>query len=775
MAFSRHANSAQVHLPEFTSSKVPPYWDESLSRNTPFRIWVADLRLWAAATELPEARIGPSVALRLGGTARALVREIPTDSLVQGEQHPTVPPTYDAMGQEIFQLRRGIDIIINILTRKFAPLEQENRIRVLNDFFRFRKQYGEDIDAIITRYELIRYRAHNEAGLIISPIGAAWLLMMHIGIATERWPLLLAPLQGQLPTDDHEYAQFVEYMRRNCHIWESQGFGEKSINPRHTSQLYGGVTENDDYGDHFSIFPTTNVNHDHHDDEVWYDAMDAGGWEEPMPTFATDVSGMLDLVTDSSVEDDEDRHYFAMADEELYGGDEDGNADLTAFLSQEAPLVAALLRRNFKKARARFTRFTGFKPKRFVRRRFGSKGKRKGKGFGFRTFLADQAAYKGFHKKGKAKGKGASSGVDLSSFAVGSFFGKNPIDKTTGAPMECFGCGATDHLAANCPKGGGKGKKGGGKGGKSYLSTQSASSAAAPSYDPYSWYYIGDEVQDGGGVQIEELEEEPDNHRGVSTWSRSAHSYQSQVAPYIGASYGSTPFSSGFQNPAVPFTPSNGGIGLVDAPDFPTIQVGANLPSITVTSASLPATAQTKPTPFWPTWVNLRTERHAPTEGHEFALMFHAKTRLGHGREGLLVDPGALLNLAGQEWIERQAVLAQGAGLTVIWTDLKQAMSVEGVGKGAQPCGGAARVPIKLQNGEETLFETPWIAGSAIPALLGLETLRKKQAVMDCYNGILYLVAGNGSYKMSLPKGSTTLKLERAPSGHWLLPCSEWH
>ena len=127
MAFSRHAPSASAHLPEFTSSKVPPYWDESLSRNTPFCIWIADLRLWAAATELPEGRIGPSIALRLGGTARALVREIPTDQFVGGDDQPTNPPTFYAGGTAITIRLRGIDILLGFSRASLRHLTRKTR------------------------------------------------------------------------------------------------------------------------------------------------------------------------------------------------------------------------------------------------------------------------------------------------------------------------------------------------------------------------------------------------------------------------------------------------------------------------------------------------------------------------------------------------------------------------------------------------------------------------------------------------------------------------
>ena len=47
-----------------------------------------DIALWAAATELAPELIGPTVAGRLSGTARDLIREVPTDQLRDGRVDP---------------------------------------------------------------------------------------------------------------------------------------------------------------------------------------------------------------------------------------------------------------------------------------------------------------------------------------------------------------------------------------------------------------------------------------------------------------------------------------------------------------------------------------------------------------------------------------------------------------------------------------------------------------------------------------------------------------
>ena len=64
-----------AQLAQQSTSKVPPYWEPSLElRGYPFRVWLQDISIWAAGTELNEELQAPAVAQRLGGTARDIVR-----------------------------------------------------------------------------------------------------------------------------------------------------------------------------------------------------------------------------------------------------------------------------------------------------------------------------------------------------------------------------------------------------------------------------------------------------------------------------------------------------------------------------------------------------------------------------------------------------------------------------------------------------------------------------------------------------------------------------
>ena len=51
--------------------------------------------------------------------------------------------------------------------------------------------------------------------------------------------------------------------------------------------------------------------------------------------------------------------------------------------------------------------------------------------------------------------------------------------------------------------------------------------------------------------------------------------------------------------------------------------------------------------------------------------------------------------------------------------------------------------------------------------------MHSQRALIDVYNKRMMWI-GPGGYKITLSPGSKVLPLENAPSGHLLLPCTEW-
>jgi hypothetical protein len=152
---------------------------------------------------------------------------------------------------------------------------------------------------------------------------------------------------------------------------------------------------------------------------------------------------------------------------------------------------------------------------------------------------------------------------------------------------------------------------------------------------------------------------------------------------------------------------------------------------------------------------------------------YHTQVRLACGRESLLLDIGAIGNLAGSNWTDRNVQIAANAGQGSHFTKLQKAIGIEGVGSGESTAEQEVMLPICLPDGRQGFFRTPVVANSELPALWGLNSLRSLHAIVDTHNNQLIL-PGPGGYKLSLSPGSTVYKTLHAKSGHMMLPCQEW-
>ena len=162
-------------------------------------------------------------------------------------------------------------------------------------------------------------------------------------------------------------------------------------------------------------------------------------------------------------------------------------------------------------------------------------------------------------------------------------------------------------------------------------------------------------------------------------------------------------------------------------------------------------------------------------------LCYHGNTILQDGRQGLLVDPGAWSNLAGETWIQEMAKKALAAGHEVAQGKLPKPMRVAGVGRGTDRAEWEVHVPIALIDEENhgTLheFRSPVIGGGGkeLPALLGLQSMSRQNGVLEMAPGNEHLtLPGPGGYTINWSPGTVRYKLEKAISGHLILPCDSF-
>jgi len=142
--------------------------------------------------------------------------------------------------------------------------------------------------------------------------------------------------------------------------------------------------------------------------------------------------------------------------------------------------------------------------------------------------------------------------------------------------------------------------------------------------------------------------------------------------------------------------------------------------------------------------------------------------------EALLIDTGSPEHLCGDGWLHRQQAAAQAAGRpAATYKQLAQPLEMSGIGEGTQRVTHEVRVQARLPRGSLGIYEAQAFPKSDTPALLGLKSLTRGRALIDCYNKKLYHIGPEG-YNLQLSPGSARYSLEESQYGHLMLPCSEF-
>ena len=146
----------------------------------------------------------------------------------------------------------------------------------------------------------------------------------------------------------------------------------------------------------------------------------------------------------------------------------------------------------------------------------------------------------------------------------------------------------------------------------------------------------------------------------------------------------------------------------------------------------------------------------------------------------IIVDPGSVGNLGGDKWCRAVAISGSRAGKKPSYQKRPRPLSVSGVGHGSQKCNFDCHLPVALRHARtndisEGTIDLPAVQNSDMPGLLGNESLIKNKAIWDFDNMKMYFV-GPGEYDLlrALPPGTDVFQLERAPSGHIVLPICEF-
>ena len=388
-----------------TNMRMPPRWEPSMEATLPFRTWMQDLMLWTIVTDLTAPQQTAAIISQLGGPARKLARTLTPDEVYNG-------------GVVNGQRLDPVSFLLHGLSARFAPLDEENRLRAAQDLLSFARRQGESIDSLISRFDITRSLARQEGGGALSIETASLILLRSCGVSSEQFQTLTQPFGLRLPSTEPEYSQLCHHLRRMAHIVE-----------RHPNNIASGLRQQAHFSQAFMTEADTGSSYsaDPWDNSGAASAFDAPpgfgpsaatDWAFAANTFNADGSG-----TDSETSSDHDE---PLPVEDLQGMT-NGQADEYLF-------------GQYQQAKKRWRRYTG-KPVRSLRRVLKRKGKGKGKRNSYLNLdsLLQQSSYfRGKGKGGKSSGKG---------------FGRkqNPCGRD-GEPLRCSICGSAYHLRARCDR-----------------------------------------------------------------------------------------------------------------------------------------------------------------------------------------------------------------------------------------------------------------------------------------------------------------------------------
>ena len=146
------------------------------------------------------------------------------------------------------------------------------------------------------------------------------------------------------------------------------------------------------------------------------------------------------------------------------------------------------------------------------------------------------------------------------------------------------------------------------------------------------------------------------------------------------------------------------------------------------------------------------------------------------------MDPGAWSNLVGETWAIEMAKKAIESGHRPNQAKLETPLNVAGVGNGTNSAEWEVHLPIAIDvQGDGTRiseFRAPSVGGPGkdLPALLGLGSMSRQHGVLEMTEGQEFLTfPGPGGYQVEWSPGTRRYKLERASSGHLILPCDAFN
>ena len=185
--------------------RIPPSWTPGT--NYAWRDFERDVANWVRLTDLVEEQHGPAVFQRLGGMAKVLAREIPEQVIAEG-------------ADGVAGIRRpGLSVLMDALRQRWGGEAQNRQLELLAAYENFQALPREDYEDLITRFDVCRVRARDEAGHQVGYPSLTRKLLLVFNVPEDQWATILAPTQGMLPMTEAQYNDFVSYLKRHLALF----------------------------------------------------------------------------------------------------------------------------------------------------------------------------------------------------------------------------------------------------------------------------------------------------------------------------------------------------------------------------------------------------------------------------------------------------------------------------------------------------------------------------------------------------------------------------
>ena len=152
--------------------RLPPQWSPDTESTYSFRAYMTDLSMWIMLTDLQPHQQCAAIIMRLGGAAREMGRMMTPQEMTMGGVINGIaldPVTYLLTG----------------LQARFASMEEESRLKSMTEMLAFARKPGENINALLARYEVVRQRAAVEGQFVMSIEGCSLQLLRAWALVTS--------------------------------------------------------------------------------------------------------------------------------------------------------------------------------------------------------------------------------------------------------------------------------------------------------------------------------------------------------------------------------------------------------------------------------------------------------------------------------------------------------------------------------------------------------------------------------------------------------------